>query len=208
MFVIVHNNNVILGPMRWNRFRFENEIQEECDFSVTLQDKNDDLMPVFVSEEIKILPVQGTQDPEFNPKIEFLNGPFWEFTSLAAIQSYRVEPLPIDAIKNSLKDQVSAERWRKENSGIIVSIGGTEYKFNTDKETRLVLQNASVNLDSINWKQDRETWMQLSSADVQSVLSTILSHVQSCFDWEFTKIQEIDACVTREELVAVVITEA
>lgn len=207
MFVIVYNNSVILGPMRWNRFRFENEIQEECGAPVTLADRNDDFSPVIISGEIKIIPVQGAPNPDFNPKIEFLNGPFWEFTDTEATQSYQVERLAIDAVKNMLKESVTAERWKKENSGVKVSIAGTEYSFRTDKETRVVLQNAATNLTSVNWKHDRETWSTLSSEDVQNVLASVLTHVQSCFDWEYTKFQEIDACTTHEELDSVVIIE-
>lgn len=207
MFVIVYNNSVILGPMRWNRFRFENEIQEECDFSVSLLDRNDNLDAVIVSDNIQILPVQGTENPQFNPKIEFLNGPFWEFTDKSAIQSYRVESLPIDAVKNMLKEQVAVERWNKENSGTKITLNDVEYSFGTDKETRSILQNAVSHLDGINWKHDRDTWILMTKENIQNTLSGILSYVQSCFDWEFNKIQEIDACETLKELDSVIIVD-
>lgn len=208
MFVIVYKESVILGPMRWNRFRFENEIQEECGVSVVLPNRNDELEAISVDDDIKILPVQGTPDPTFNSKIEMLNGPLWQFTDTHAIMSYRVMSLPIDAVKSQLKEKASSERWNKENSGVNITLNGVEYKFRTDKETRAILQNASSNLDSINWKQDADTWLQLSNQDVKGILTQVLQHVQSCFDWEFAKFQEIDACVTHKELDAIVITEA
>lgn len=207
MFVIVHNNSVILGPMRWNRFRFENEIQEECEVSCTLPDRNDDLDPIVVSNEIKILPILGTENPEYNPKIEILHGPFWEFTDTQAIYHYEVVPMNIDSAKNMLKEQVTAERWNKENAGVNVTLNGTEYTFKTDKETRAILHNAVSNMESINWKQDQETWIQMTNGDTQTVLTAILTHVQACFDWEFNKFQEIDACNTLEMLDAVVIVD-
>lgn len=208
MFVIVYNNSVVLGPMRWNRFRFENEILEECDVTVTLPMRNDNLDPIAVSDEIKILPIQGTPDPAFNPKIEFLNGPFWEFTDSTATMSYRVEKHSIDAVKSMLKDKVATERWNRENSGVLVSLNGIEYKFKSDKETRAVLQSAASNIDGINWKHDKETWIQMSNADVQAVLNSILTYVQSCFDWEFAKFQEIDRCETLEQLDSIVVKES
>lgn len=207
MFVIVYNNSVILGPMRWNRFRFENQIQEECEYGCALPDRNDDLSPIIVSDEIKILPIEGTDNPEYNPTIQFLHGPFWEFTDTKAIMSYQVEYLPVDSAKPILKDQASAERWNRENSGVTVTLNGTEYRFATDKETRATLQNSIANLDVINWKLDRETWVSMTKEEGQSVLNVILTHVQESFNWEFNKLQEIDSCTTHEELVAVVIKE-
>lgn len=205
MFVIIYQNSVILGPMRWNRFRFENEIQEECEFSVTLPDVNN--APIVVSDEIIILPIQGTPTPEFNSKVEFLNGPFWEFTDSVAIMSYSVEPLEINAVKNMLKEQVTTERWNKENAGVQVTLNTISYNFPTDRETRTIFQNAILNLDTINWKLDRETWIPLTKPDIQTILNTLLNYVQSCFDWEFTKFNEIDACTTLAELDAIVIVE-
>lgn len=206
MFVIVYNNNVILGPMRWNRFRFENVIQEECEVTCSLPDRNDGLEAFTVSDDVKILPVVGTPDPVFNPKIEFLNGPFWEFTDTQAISSYRVENLGIEAVKNMLKEQVAAERWKKENSGVLVPVNGADYSFASDKDTRAVLSN-STNLTSINWKINRDVWINMTGADAQNILNAILNHVQSCFDWELSKIQEIDACTTLQELDELTIIE-
>jgi len=207
MFVIVHDNTVILGPMRWSRFKFENTILEECEVDTTLPATNDNLDPITVSDNIKILPIQGTQNPEFNPTIEMLHGPFWEFTDTVAIMSYIVQSLPLDAAKAMLKDRVAAERWNKENSGVTVNLNSTDYKFGTDKATRLVLMNAQASSDDINWKQDRETWVILTPADVQTVLSAVLAHIQSSFDWEYTKLQAIDACASSEDLAGINITE-
>lgn len=208
MFVIVYNNFVTLGPMRWNRFRFENEIQEECEVTVTLPDRNDNMEPIIVSDEVKILPIQGTENPEFNPKIEFLNGPYWEFTDSVAIMSYRVEDLNLDAAKSMLKQQTADVRWKKEMSGVEVAINGTTHKFATDRDTRNVLQShITAGLESVNWKFNTDTWIQLTQAQLQEVLSATLTHVQSAFDWEMQKNTEIDSCTTLTELDAVVIIE-
>ena len=60
MFVIVQNNYVVLGPMVWNRFRFQNFLLEECEVTFTLDSRNDSETPVVVSDEIKILPTAST----------------------------------------------------------------------------------------------------------------------------------------------------
>ena len=176
MFVIVHDNTVILGPMRWSQYKFQNTIFEECEVSATLSATNDNLDPITVSDNIKILPVQGTQNPEFNPAIEMLNGPFWVFTDTVATMSYRVESLPLDAAKNFLKDRVAGERRKKEKAGKKVTLNGVEYNFDTDRET--------------------------TQAEVQTVLNAVLAYVQTCFDWEYTKLQDINNCTTLDQVVA------
>ena len=36
MFVITHNNNVILGPMKWNARRLSEVIQDDCEVTIVL----------------------------------------------------------------------------------------------------------------------------------------------------------------------------
>lgn len=201
MFVIVYNNSVILGPMRWNRFRFENEIKEECDFSAVLPDRNDELTPIVVSDNIKVLPVQGTPDPEYNPKIQFLHGPFWEFTDSAAICSYQVQDYGVEAVKNFLKEQIEQNRWAREVGGCTIAINGVEHKFATDRNTRNILQaHIASGIASVAWKFDRDTWVNFSQQDLQNLLTGIMNHVQGSFDWELSKFSEIDQCQTLQEL--------
>lgn len=208
MFVIVHNNYVVLGPMRWNRFRFENCLEEELETKFTLETRNDAETPVIVSDEIKILPVQGTQDPVYNPKIEMLHGPFWEFTDLVAISSYEVQPMPVEAVQSMLKEQAAAERYNREITTVDVTIAGTVYKFSTNRDTRNVIQNAlTSSVSSFNWKLDRDMWVTLTNTELQAILDAITTHVQSCFDWEYSIIAAINASSTLTELDAIVIVE-
>lgn len=207
MFVIVHNNSVILGPMRWNRFRFENVIEEECEFTVSLPNSND--QPIIVSDNIKILPIQGTQDPEYNSRIEFLNGPFWVFTDTVAIQSFRVESINIEAIKNTMKAQTSAVRWKKETAGIKVIIQGTEVSVTTDRGDRdIFVQKFLLMGDSetVQWKFP-EGWLVLTKADLGTIVTAGAQHVQDQFIWEAMKIAEIDACTTHAELAGIIIED-
>lgn len=207
MFVIVHNNSVVLGPMRWNRFRFQNFLKEELEFISELPTNNAEAA-ITVSDEIKILPVQNTSNPAYNPKIEMLYGPIWEFTDSAAISSYEVQSIAIDALKNMLKEQVAAERYSREISTVDVTINDTVYKFSTSRDTRNVIQNAlTASTSSFNWKMDRDTWVTLTNTELQAILDAITVHVQTCFDWEYSTIAAIDVCTTSVELDAIVIVE-
>jgi len=208
MFVIVYNNSVILGPMRWNRYRFQNEILEECEFSVTLPDSNT-TNAIVVSNDIKILPVEGTQNPAFNSKIEFLNGPFWEFTDTKAICSFEVQSYKVDAVKNQLFSLCAAERWKKESLGVKINLQGLDVTIDTARGNRDILIQKYLLLnetDVIQWKFS-EGWLGLTKTDLGEIVAVINKHVQDQFDWELAKIDEINACETLEQLDAVIITD-
>jgi len=210
MFVIVYQNSVILGPMRWNRFRFENTIYEDCEeFSVTLADRNDESTPVVVSDDIKILPVQGTPNPAYNSKIEMLHGPFWEFKDTAAISSYTVLPIPIDAVKNQLKAVLANQRYIKEVKGTTVTVQGTEVTVDTARGVRDTLTQQyllMVDSDTVQWKFP-QTWLTLSKTEVGEVVRAAAAYVQTQFQWEAGLIAEIDGATTHEQLDAIVIIE-
>jgi hypothetical protein len=210
MFVIVYQNSVILGPMRWNRFRFENTIFEDCEeFFVTLADRNDDLTPVIVSEDIKILPVQGTPSPEHNSKIEMLHGPFWEFTDNMAISSYTVLPIPVDAVKNQLKAVLANERYNKEVAGTTFTIQNTVITIDTARDTRnnLIQQYVLMNeSDTVQWKF-RETWLTLTKVEVGEIVRAGANYIQTQFQWEANLIVEISNATTLEDLASIVIVE-
>lgn len=210
MFVIVYQNSVILGPSRWNRFRFENTIFEECDeFSVTLDNRNDGLSAIDVSADIKILPVQGTPDPAFNSKIEMLHGPFWEFTDTAAISSYIVNPLPVEAVKNQLKAVLADERYKKEIAGTTITVQSTTVTIDTARGSRDIMTQQYLLMgdsDSVLWKFP-QSWLTLTKSEVGDIVRAGAAYVQTQFQWEAELIADIDAAATLEQLDAIVIVD-
>jgi len=191
LFVIVYNNSVILGPMEWKARRFSEVIDDDCEITVTLPLTNEGYYEV--NSEIKIWPVQFVNEPVYNPKIEHLHGPFYEFTDGVAYSSKQVRQIPLDAAQNFVKQDAATERWKKQNSGVKVTLNGTEYSFSSDLNTKSIFhQYITSNLDSVNWKINQDTWITLSKSDIQTIFNAIVSHVQSTYDWEATKLTEIN----------------
>jgi len=202
MFVIIYKNQVVLGPMRWNQFRFENFLAEEHEITTTLSPSNTDQV-VIVNDNCKIMPIQGSPNPEFNPTIEMLHGPFWEFTDTVAISSYQVEPLALDAVKNMLKERASIERYKKEVSGTTVTIQDTQVSLATDRDSRNTFNTTySLAKDTVNWKFP-EGWLTLTKKELMLAVSAINSYVQAQFNWESNKVSEIEAATTLEQLAGI-----
>ncbi|NDD85210.1 DUF4376 domain-containing protein [bacterium] len=157
--------------------------------------------PYTVDENTKIYSVAPGVDHDIDPKIHARNGPFWKFTENHALYHYEPLLLELEAAKNLLLPEIAAERWRRENSGVKVTIQGIEYSFASDRDTRNVLQNAlNSNQLTFNWKVNSTVWLELSQQDIALVLQFILSHIQSCFDWEKTTIDTLMSFTTHDQI--------
>lgn len=208
MFVIAHNESVILGPMRWNKYRFENEIQEECEVTTSLPQSNESDV-INVSEDVKIYPVIQVINEECKPRVQFLNGPYWKFTETGAIAKYVAEDMAIDAVKNMMKAECATERWRKENAGTKMTIQDTEVSIDTSRESRNVFAQKYIAMndtDTVQWKFP-EAWLTLSKVELQQVIQSASVYVQEQFDWESSLVAEIDSSETLEQLEVIVIVE-
>jgi hypothetical protein len=207
MFVVVYQNNVVLGPMKWNRFRFQNFLMEEHEITTILPKLNESV--IVVNEDCTIYPVQTTPDPQFNSTTQMLNGPFWQFTDTEAISSYKVRQLNIDAVKNMMKARAAKERYRKEISGTTATIQGKTVTLSTDRDSRTTINNTYLitdSADTVQWKFS-SAWLTLSKEELALMVATINAHVQEQFTWELEKVTEIDSCTTSEELATIVIEE-
>lgn len=206
MFVLVHKGYVVLGPFKWARTKFETALEEDLEITHTLPSEMPEDQPYTIDKNTKIYSVQPGTDIPHNPRIEVKNGPFWTFTDTHAVYHYEPIRLELQTVKSFLLQELAAERWKKENKGIEVTVNGTVYKFNTDVDTRNRLQVAS-NLTEVNWKVGQDNWVTFSQSDIQTVLTAILTHVQQCFDWEKQMTDTINACQTHEALLDIVIAE-
>jgi hypothetical protein len=197
MFVIVHNNQVILGPMPWRKLFFENIIMEDCEVEVTLPQKND--APYTVNDEIVILPARYTHE-DFNPVTQKHNGPFWTITDTEAVGNFVTLDKDLDHVKSELKQLVADKRWIKEVGGIKVTFNGTEYSVDTSRDGRKVyIEQLQMNSTSYDWKFN-EGYVTLTNSDLQSIVSSINQHLQSCFAEERTRIGDIESKTTLQDL--------
>lgn len=211
MYVLVFNNSVILGPVRWNRSRFENALMEELDIDYmesSFPDAEPQGVIVYQSELhpglIKVCPVIQGESLPYNDRIEILNGPFWTFNENHAISSFRPAILPLDSAKQLLKDKVSSIRWNKQNAGVTLSIRGKNVTFPSNKETCTALQNyLSTSISSVEWKITKDNWVSLNRIDLGNVLNSILVHINNLFEQEKNIAIEIDKAATHQDLLKI-----
>ncbi len=204
-YVLVQNNEtVILGPIFWNFRMFQSELRDEFDLEVSIPQSNEGVYKI--NEGFSIIPVEETV-PSHNTKIEQLAGPFYTFTDTLATASYNVVPKSIESVKSELKTIVASNRYGKEVAGTKVTIQGKEISVSTTRGDRdIFLQALQLGADGKNWKFD-EGFFVLSIAELQSIVGAIVGTVQGAFDWEASKINEIDSAESLEVLDAINLSE-
>lgn len=223
MFVIVENEYVILGPMEWRPTFFQNTLLDELGIEFGVPHSNIVRRPIQVTDTVRILPFDGYTRPPINNKIQEYEGPFYNFTDSAATGYFTVVDKPVDTVKGELKKTVASRRWEKETSGLKFTVQGVDVWLYTDREKRTAYTNGvagqwkvqlagrtslikiagSTTPEAITEEVDRpvgESWLTLTAEDLASMTAAIQSHVQDAFNWEATKVAEIDSKETLADL--------
>jgi hypothetical protein len=207
MYVVVYKNKVLVGPMPWNRGFFQGSLKKQG-IDQTLPRVSPSDLPYIVNDDAKIMAVEETR-PKINPMVEYHYGPIWEITDTKAIANFQVIDTPIEFAKNNFKNLLSTERYKKEVSNIKINIQGIEVTVNTSRNGRNLFTEKYLTMadsDTVNWKF-KEGWLNLTKNDLQIIVSSITTHIQSAFDWEKTINDQIDLATTKEELVTIEIVK-
>ncbi len=206
-FILVDNNQLVLGPMPWNRRMFEGSLLSDLDIVCQLPYQKDET-PLDVAVGVRILKVEMLPNPEFNPRTQGLHGPFFDYTdSTKAVGHYEVMNLPVDAVKNQMTAKVAEVRYLQEISGTTTTIQATEIQIDTNRGDRDIFAQALLlGSTGAQWKFPGGIWLTLSNAELQTIVQAIMTHVQAAFTWEKVKVAEIETKTTLAELEAVNLT--
>lgn len=210
-YALVHNNQIKVGPRDYHKAFFEDYLREI---------NNDQYLPmvyessevIHIADKLDILPVSEPVIPAHNTLTEQLAGPYYDITTTIIHPSYEIAPVPLDAVKNTLKAKLAENRYNLEVSGTKTTIQSKELTLDTGRgDDRNIWFQALFLLpegSTQNFKFPKEqVWLELSKAEIQQIVTAIMTHVQMAFEWEATKIAEIDAATTKEELEAIDIAE-
>jgi hypothetical protein len=204
MFAVTYNNQVILGPMLWNRGLFQSALSSRS-ISEFVPRTPPDNFPLMLGEQIKIYKVQEVK-PNINPLVEYHRGPTWEITESSATAHYEVLDLPLESAKYNVKQLAAAERFKRESAGTTAVIQDVEVTLETARGERdIFLQKYILMPDeaTVNWKFP-EAWLVLTKAELGAVVAAGASYIQSKFDWESTLSGQIDSATTKQQLLDIV----
>jgi hypothetical protein len=194
MWILVYNNQIQLGPREYNRWIFQDWITENLGIIISLPQQPLGNNPVIIDENTRIIVVFFAPQPDFNPRIQQLAGPFITLEYDYANAEWQVADQDIDVVKSTMLSQLANNRYNQEIAGVTVVLQEQSLWVSSDRVTRQVWLNAlQLGLTSQTWKFNNNTWLTLDNQEIQAVVSALAAHVEQAFAWEKTVHDQIVA---------------
>ena len=211
MYALIHDSQLILGPIGYN-YRLINAELEELEVEERVAPRDGENVPIQINENTAL--VRTVQIiPPHDTRFESVGNFEWEIIRENDIpvrveMTYPINGKSLETIKYEYKQQVSPIRREKEDTVIEVSLNGNTVLVSTSREDRLsYVSKLIASPGPHNFKFGNDVWLQITTVELEYIISQIDLKVQEAFDWEYIKIQEIDACVTGEEVYDVILRE-
>lgn len=211
MYALIHNSQLILGPIQWN-YRLINGELEDLEVDARVSPRDYENVPFTFDENTYLIPaVQNI--PEYDGRFQSVGNFDWEIIQendvpVRVEMTYAISNKTLDQIKQEYKSQLPDIRRQKETQIIDVTLGETIVQVSTSREERVSFVSKLVSSPGPhNFKFENNVWLQITTTELEYVISQIDAKVQEAFDWEYSKVQEIDACETGEDVYNVVIVE-
>jgi len=208
---LIHNNSLILGPMGFNVRYINSELEDlEIEDRISPQSYKD--LPIHFSDNQTHLVLIEKDVPSHDAKYHNVGNLTWEIIKendvpVKVLLTYPIIDKTLEEVKNIRNQEVSPYRREKENTTITLTLNNTEVQISTSREERLLLASKIAASPGPHNFKFKNTWLEITTEQLQTIVSEIDVKVQEAFDWELSKIQEIDACETIESVYDVVIRE-
>ena len=208
---LIHNNSLELGPMGFN-VKYINADLEDLEVEERISPQSYTDLPIHFSDGLThLLPIEKVV-PENNPKYHNIGNFTWEIIKenevpVKVLLTYPIIDKTLEEVKELRKQEVSPYRREKESTTISVNLNGTSVEVSTSREERLLLASKLSAAPGPHNFKFSNTWLEITTEQLQTIVSEIDVKVQEAFDWELSKLQEIDACETIESVYDVVIRE-
>jgi hypothetical protein len=206
LYALVHNNQIQVGPRSWNRGFFLDYLQEEdLDFSLLPRSQQTEAV---ITDDWRLLPVTDVDFPNLDGIYEQLVGPFWTIHEDHISGLYTKTDSELNGVKGVLKNTVASNRYS-------VEVGKLEYTFSdgqkvelyTAREERMIYLNTLQTLPdgmTVSFKFKNGIFRTgVTKTELQEIVSLGMMHIADSFEWEASKVSEIEAASTKEELKAI-----
>jgi hypothetical protein len=208
---LIHNNSLELGPFGMN-VHYINQELEELEVEERVSPQSFSQLPIHFSDGLTHLVPTERVIPENDPKYHNVGNFTWEIITedevpVKVVFTHEVADKTLEEVKATRKQEVAPARRDKENATITLTVNGTEVEVSTSREERLMLASKlSASPGPHNFKF-QNTWLEITTEELQYIVSEVDKVVQAAFDWELAKLQEIDACATIDEVYDVIVRE-
>lgn len=205
LYSLIHDDQLLLGPIKYNHMLINSDL-EDLEIETRLNSSSYEQVPIQFDEKTFLLLATEVYE-DCDGKYQKYGPLTWQIiktddgTPREVVFTYPVVDKTLDEVKNERKALVAPERRNKENTKITVTVQGTDVEVSTSRDNRLALTSKLMSSPELhNFKFDNEVWLEINSTDLETIIQAIDDKVQEAFDWEFAKLQEIDACETIDEV--------
>ena len=169
-------------------------------------------LPIHFTDNLTHLLPLEKDVPAHDPKYHNVGNFSWEIIQeddvpIKVLLTYPITDKTLEEVKALRKQEVSPYRREKENTTITVLINDTEVEVSTSREERILLASKLAASPGPHNFKFQNTWLEVTTEELQYILNQIDVKVQEAFDWELAKLQEIDACETIDAAYDVVVRE-
>ena len=194
MWILVYNNQIQLGPREYNRWIFQDWLAENLGIIISLPQQPIGNNPIIINENTRIIVVFFAPQPDFNPRIQQLAGPFVTMQYDYANAEYQVADQDIEVVKSTMLAELATNRYNQEVAGVTVVLQDQSLWVSSDRVTRQVWLNAlQLGVTTQTWKFNNNTWLVLDTQEIQTVVSALTAHVEQAIAWEKSVHDEIIA---------------
>jgi hypothetical protein len=185
---------------------------EDLEVEETITTQSYTNIPIHFSDGLTHLLPLEKDIPPYDPKYYDVGNFTWQIIEengvpTKVLLTYPTVEKTLEEVKALRNQEVAPYRREKENTIIILDINGTSIQVSTSREERVLLTSKlSAAPTSCNYKF-LSGWLEVTTENLQYIVSEIDIVVQEAFDWELAKLQEIDACQTIDDVYNVVIRE-
>ena len=208
---LIHNNSLELGPMGFN-VRMINSELEDLEVEERISPQSYTELPIHFSDNLTHLLPLERNTPPYDPKYYNLGNFDWEIVTendipIKVVLNHPIVEKTLEEVKTLRKQEVAPYRRKKENTIITLTVNETAVEVSTSRDERLLLASKLAASPGPHNYKFYNTWLEITTQELQFIVSEIDKVVQAAFDWELAKLQEIDACLTIDDVYAVVIRE-
>ena len=192
--------------------RYINSELEDLEVEERISPQSYTDLPIHFSDNETHLVLIEKVVPENDTKYHNIGNFTWEITKendvpVKVLLTYPIIDKTLEEVKELRKQEVSPYRREKENTTISVNLNGTSVEVSTSREERLLLASKLSAAPGPHNFKFSNTWLEITTEQLQTIVSEIDVKVQEAFDWELSKLQEIDACETIDSVYDVVVRE-
>ncbi len=208
---LVHDNSLILGPMGLNVRMINGELEDlELEDRISPQSFKD--LPIHFSDGLTHLVSIEKDIPSYDSRYHNIGDFSWEIVRENDIPvkvkfTYPISEKTLEEVKLLRKTEIQPIRKQRESASIKINVNGSEIETSTSREERLLLTSKlSSSFETCNYKF-KNIWLEVTSQDIQHIITEIDKFVQGVYDWELAKIREIDACESIDDVYNVILQE-